>query len=324
VMRIITLEEHTIDDRITSAAESSPMETPMSGFPDALAATLRDVGQSRIAVMDANGIDVQVLSTLGAQQVPARSAGVVSAANDRMAAAVTEHPDRFRAFASLPTADPAAAVRELERSISELGFVGAMIFGRTRGEFLDAPAFEPILAAAERLNAPIYLHPAPPPRAVADWNYAGFSERVTEVFQTSAWGWHQETAVHFLHLTLAGVLDRHPSLQFILGHWGEMIPFYLERLDAQLPTKLSGLERTFSRYLRENVYITPSGLFSQAQLQFCVETVGVDRIMYSVDYPFVGNEKAESFLADARLSEAERESIAHGLAERVLDIPAAS
>jgi predicted TIM-barrel fold metal-dependent hydrolase len=320
-MRIVTLEEHTIDDRVSAAAAPTPDETPLAPFPDSLADILRDVDDGRIAEMDANGIDVQVLSTLGAQQLPASIAGeVVAAANDRMAAAVERHPDRYRAFASVPTADPAAAVRELERSKSELGFVGAMIFGRTRAEYLDADAFEPILAAAERLELPIYLHPAPPPRAVATASYEGFSAEITGKFQTSAWGWHQETAIHFLHLALAGVLDRHPRLQFILGHWGEMIPFYLERLDQQLPKDVTGLDRTFEEYLKENVYITPSGMFNQAQLQFCVETVGVDRIMYAVDYPFLSNEKAESFLADARLSVAEKEAIAHGTAERVLAI----
>ena len=321
-MRIITLEEHTIDDRVAAAASPTADETPMGAFPDSLANTLRDIDDGRIAEMDANGIDVQVLSTLGAQLVPADAVDVVSAANDRMADAVSRHPDRYRAFASVPTADPAAAVHELERAVSDLGFVGAMVFGRTRGEFLDAEQFEPILATAERLGAPIYLHPAPPPRAVSDWNYAGFDELVTERFQTSAWGWNQETAVHFLHLALAGVLDRHPRLQFILGHWGEMIPFYLDRLDEQLPTKLTGLDRTIGEYVRQNVFITPSGLFSQAQLQFCVETIGVERIMYAVDYPFVANTKAQSFLSEARLLDADKESIAHGTAERFLGIHA--
>ncbi|AMM19979.1 amidohydrolase [Frondihabitans sp. PAMC 28766] len=317
-MRIITLEEHTIDDAVMAASAPSPHETPMSPFPNTLSDTLRDLDEGRLAVMDQNGIDVQVLSTLGAQTLPASAAGLVTRANDRMAAAVDRHPGRYKAFASLPTADPAASVHELERSIGDLGFVGAMIFGRTRGDFLDAEPFEPILKAAERLDVPIYLHPAPPPRAVVDWNYAGLSQQVTGVFETAGWGWHQETAVHFLHMALSGVFDRHPRLQFVLGHWGEMIPFYLDRLDDRLPKGMTGLDRTLGEYIRDNMYITPSGLFTQAQLQFCVETVGVDRIMYAVDYPFIGNEKAESFLAEARLQDAEKEAIAHGTAERVL------
>jgi len=318
-MRIITLEEHTIDDALEAGASPTAHETPPVTFPPALADTLRDLDDSRLADMDANGIDVQILSTLGAQVLPASNAAeLVRAANDRMADAITRHPDRYRAFASVATADPRAAVHELERSVSELGFLGSMIFGRTRGDFLDEEAFAPILAASERLDAPIYLHPAPPPLAVSEWNYQGLPAKVSGVLETSGWGWHQETAVHFIHLVLTGVFDRYPRLQFILGHWGEMLPFYLERLDERMTRQLTGLDRTFSEYFRENMYVTPSGMFSQAQLQFCVELLGVDRIMYAVDYPFIGNQNAETFLAEARLTDGEKERIAHGTAERVL------
>ncbi|NED81706.1 amidohydrolase family protein, partial [Streptomyces sp. SID11233] len=133
---------------------------------------------------------------------------------------VRAHPDRFAAFASLPTAAPEAAVAELDRAVNDLGFVGTMIFGRTEGEFLDAPRFEPILAKAAALNVPVFLHPGVPPRVITEANYAAGLPLVTETrLQTAAWGWHQETAVHFLHLVHSGVLDRYPNLQFILGHW---------------------------------------------------------------------------------------------------------
>ncbi|MGX6606741.1 amidohydrolase family protein [Micromonosporaceae bacterium Da 78-11] len=126
--------------------------------------------------------------------------------------------------------------------------------------------------------------------------------------------------MHLLNLVLAGVLDRYPTLQIVLGHWGEMIPFFLERLDEALPPVVTGLDRSFPEYLRQNVYVTPSGMFTQANLQYCVEMLGVDRIMYSVDYPFVSNEKAVDFLRRAVLSEAEREMIAHGTATRLLGL----
>jgi len=330
-MRIITLEEHYLDPAI--AAASAPLAQQLS--PDFAAAydpasglsytptaqVLQDLGEGRLADMDTHGIGMQVLSCLTTQQVPADVApDLVREANDTAAAAVGAHPDRFAAFAALPTTAPGAAATELARCIDELGFVGTMINGRTDGEFLDTPRFDPILATAAARNVPIYLHPAVPPRETTDSHYAGLAPLVTARLQTSAWGWHQDTAVHFLHLVLSGVLDRYPNLQFILGHWGEMIPFYLDRLDEALPQTVTGLDRTISDYVRENVYITPSGMFNQAQLQYCVETLGVDRILYSVDYPFIGNEKAVSFLDEANLPDDAKHRIAHQNTEKLLDL----
>ena len=330
-MRIITLEEHYLDPAIAAAGaplarELSPdfaaAYDPASGLSYTPSAqVLQDLGQGRIADMDTHGISMQVLSCLTTQQVPADVApDLVRAANDTAAAAVRAHPDRFAAFAALPTTAPDAAATELARCIDDLGFVGTMINGRTDGEFLDAPRFDPILATAAARNVPIYLHPAVPPRATSDSNYAGLAPLVTARLQTSAWGWHQETAVHFLHLVLSGVLDRYPNLQFILGHWGEMIPFYLDRLDEALPQAVTNLDRTISDYVRENVYITPSGMFNQAQLQYCVETLGVDRIFYSVDYPFIGNDGAVSFLDEANLPDEAKHQIAHQNTEKLLGL----
>ena len=272
--------------------------------------------------MDAGGVTMQVLSCLTTQQLPADVAvDLVRAANNRAAAAVEAHPDRFHAFAALPTAVPDAAADELRRCVSDLGFVGTMIFGRTGGAFLDAPRFAPVLAALADLDVPLYLHPGFPPADVSAANYeGGLDPLVTARMQTSAWGWHQETAVHFLHLVLSGVFERHPTLQVILGHWGEMIPFYLDRLDEALPPAVTGLDRTIGEVVRQNTYVTPSGMFSQAQLRFCVDTVGVDRILYSVDYPFIGNDGATTFLEDADLPQEEKEQIAHGNTERLLKL----
>lgn len=329
-MKIIALEEHFSDAALSKAA--APAATalspdfgsaydPAGGLPySPPVEVLRDLAEGRIADMDAGGITMQVLSCLGAQQVPADVApGLVRAANDRSAAAVRAHPDRFAAFASLPTTAPEAAAVELERCVSELGFVGTMIFGRTDGEFLDAPRFDPILARAAALNVPVFLHPGVPPREVTESNYlGGLSPVVATRLQTSAWGWHQETAVHFLHLVHSGVFDRYPGLQFILGHWGEMIPFYLDRIEEALPQRATKLERSFGDYFRQNVYIAPSGLFSQAQLQFCLETVPLERIVFAVDYPFVGNEGALPFFQQANLTDEAKHKIAHENAERLL------
>ncbi|MFJ9706322.1 amidohydrolase family protein [Streptomyces sp. NPDC101234] len=331
-MRLVTIEEHWSDPAV-SAASDPAMAAFVPGYAAAFEASagmpftkwlhlLPDIGAARIADMDRNGITMQVLSCSNTFLPADTAPKLTKAANDTVAEAVKAYPDRFAAFALLPTAVPDAAADELHRCVGELGFVGTMIMGRTDGEFLDQPRFDPILHAASELNVPIYLHPAPPPLAVSDANYAGrLSPEVSAFLRLGAWGWHQETAVHFLHLVLTGVLDRYPDLQFILGHWGEFIPFYLERLDATLPQQLTKLDRTFREYFRDNVFITPSGMFSQAQLRYCVDVVGVDRIMHSVDFPtFGGNEGAVSFLADSQLSDEDREKIAHGNADKLFDL----
>ncbi|MFC1408476.1 amidohydrolase family protein [Streptacidiphilus sp. N1-12] len=329
-MKIIALEEHFADPAVSKAAgPAAHALSPGFGLAYAPAAgltycpsfeELTDLAEGRLAAMDAGGITMQVLSCLGAQQVPAEVApDLIRAANDRSAAAVRAHPDRFAAFAALPTTAPEAAVAELDRCVGELGFVGTMILGRTEGDFLDAPRFDPILARAAALDVPVFLHPGVPPREVTDSNYAGGLPSVVATrLQTSAWGWHQETAVHFLHLVHSGVFDRYPDLQVILGHWGEMIPFYLDRVNEALPQQATKLDRSFHEYFRENVHVAPSGMFSQAQLRFCLETLPLERIVFAVDYPFIGNQGALPFIEGADLPEESKRKIAHENAERLL------
>ncbi|MFK4803450.1 amidohydrolase family protein [Streptomyces sp. MPA0124] len=328
-MKIITLEEHFVDPAL--AAASSPTINRLApnfaaayaagtGFAGSLQSEslLLDLGEKRVANMDLNGITTQVLSCLWAQQAPAGVAPeLVRAANDSAARAVNAFPGRF---AALPTAVPEAAANELERCVSDLGFVGTLINGRTEDEFLDAPRFDPVLRTASRLGVPIYLHPAMPPRAVTEASYEGLPSLVTGRLQTAAWGWHVETAEHFIHMVLSGVFDRYQDLQVILGHWGEMIPFYLDRIEELLPQEITKLDRPFAEYFKHNVHITPSGMWNQAQLRFCVETLGVERIVLAVDYPFVGNEGVTAFLDEADLSVQDKNRIAHGTAERLLGL----
>lgn len=331
-MKLITVEEHTLHAGVARAsavrsAEVSPFfrqaYAPGSGLPYCpTPEMLEDLDAGRIADMDAHGIDVQVLSNLTTQFLPADVApGLVRDVNDRLAAACRRHPDRFAAFASLPTSAPEEAPGEFKRAVQELGHVGALIHGRTDDDFLSAERFDPILRTAAELGVPVYLHPAPPTRGTSAANYeAGLDPVVATRFATAGWGWHNESGIHFLHLVLSGVLDRYPDLQFILGHWGEMIPWFLDRLDEALPPKATGLERTIGDYVRQNTYYTPSGMFTAAHLRFCTELLGTDRMIYSVDYPFVGHDGARAFLESQDLPDAARHAIAHGNAERLLGL----
>jgi uncharacterized protein len=239
--------------------------------------------------------------------------------NDQLAAVVAAHPDRFAGFATLPTPDPKAAAAELERAVRQLGFKGAMINGRAGdNRFLDDPRFSPILEKAETLDVPIYIHPTWASKAVRDDYYGGFDPDTSARFACAGWGWHVETGIHALRMILAGILDRYPRLQIILGHWGELIPFYLSRLDQLHEFK--HLKRRMSDYFLQNFYVTPSGMYTIPPLLLTLETIGADRIMYSVDYPYVIDEHARTFLENAPISHADNEKIAHGNAERVLKI----
>jgi len=303
-MRIIALEEHCL---LGPGESAGPADGPMAER----LRLLREVGRGRIADMDASGIDLQVLSEAALGAPPE-----AAAANDRLAAAVAAHPRRFAAFATLP-ADPAAAADELERAVTRLGLRGALINGRLGGRFLDDPAAGVVLGRAEALGVPLYLHPAEPPAAVRDAYYSGFAPPVTQLLATAGWGWHIESGLHVLRLILAGVFDRFPRLQVIVGHMGEALPFMLARSETILDP-VAGLPRPLGAYFREHVHVTTSGFFSVPPLLCALLVLGADRLLFSVDYPFSPNARGRAFLDTAPIAPADREKIAHGNAERLL------
>jgi uncharacterized protein len=327
-MKIIALEEHFRNaaiekavGRFMAAGQSSISDKAIAARYNPQTSQLEDLGTERLQHMDAMGIDVQVLSYTapGTQVLSAAEAIPLSRdANDQVAAAIASHPDRFAGFATLPTPDPEAAAAELERAVRKLGFKGAMINGRTHDRFLDDPSFRPLLEAAVDLDVPLYLHPTFPPQTVQDAYYAGFDPVVSTIFATAGWGWHMETGIHALRLILAGVFDRYPSLQIILGHWGEMIPFYLARVDEAISPAAKHLQRRVADYFTQQFYATPSGLFTLPPFLLTLQIMGADRIMYSVDYPFIPGNQARTFLEAAPISPADKEKIAHGNAEKVL------
>lgn len=323
-MRLVGLEEHFVTAGVLEAWRAlDPQWQDVALKPSGEGETARrlaELGGQRFAAMEEAGLDVQVLSLTapGVQNLaPADAVALQTASNDLLADTVRAHPDRLQGLATLATPAPAEAARELERAVTRLGLNGAMLFGRTRERNLNHPDFWPIFEAAAALNAPLYLHPQSPLPAVRAAYYSGFGDQVDAAFATHGVGWHYETGVQLLRLILSGVFDRFPGLQVIVGHWGEAVLFYLERIE---PLAVAAkLARPLSEYVRSNVLVTPSGIFSQRYLRWATEMVGVERILFSTDYPFVPVPQGggRRFLEEADLSDAGREKIASGNWDRL-------
>jgi uncharacterized protein len=282
---------------------------------------LENLAQSRLADMDAAGIDIQVISHTppGPESLESAQATILARdANDFLAQAIDAHPDRFAGFAALPLSNPAEAVRELERAVKSLGFRGALVNGMVQGRFLDDLTFEPVLTCAEALGVPIYLHPSFPPQSVIETYYGGLSPLQSWGLATAGWGWHSETGIHVLRLIISGVLDRHPGLQLIIGHMGEMLPFMMARTDQVLTPLSPTLRQRVSDYFQTNIWITTSGFFTHAPLQCALSVVGADRLLFAVDYPFSANKAGRAFLDSAAIGQTDRAKIAHRNAERLL------
>ncbi len=265
-------------------------------------------------------MQVLSLTSPGTEQLEVADAlALAREANDFLADAVKKNPARLAGFAALPTAAPDKAAEELERMVREHGFKGAIINGHCRGRYLDHKFFWPILERAEALNVPIYLHPTQPPKPVIEASYGGFSPIVTDLLAGAGWGWHIETAIHVIRLILGGVFDKYPKLQIVIGHMGETLPFMLQRLDV-MPMAMTRLKRPMSAYLIENVHYTFSGFnFTPTFLDLLLHA-GVERIMFSADYPYSSMAQARAFLDQLPVSPADRARIAHGNAETLLGL----
>ncbi len=323
-MRIIGLEEHfvtadvlkawrTLDPRWQDVA----LEASVEGET---ARRLAELGRERLAAMEETGLDVQVVSLTapGVQNLaPDDAVALQTASNDLLADAVGKHPGSLQGLATLATPAPAEAARELERAVTRPRLNGAMLFGRTRERNLDHPDLRPIFDAAAALNAPLYLHPQSPLPTVRAAYYSGLGDSVDAAFATHGIGWHYETGVQLLRLILSGAFDRFPGLQVIVGHWGEAVLFYLERIEHLAVA--AKLERPLADYFRNNVFVTPSGMFSRRYLRWATEIVGVERILFSTDYPFQSAPQggARRFLVEADLTDPDREKIASGNWDRL-------
>jgi predicted TIM-barrel fold metal-dependent hydrolase len=291
-MKIIAIEEHWNSASIRDALDRLPGDTQDESVAfNAMGdnqTRLEDIGPARIAAMDAAGIDVSVLSvvTPATQALPAREAVFLARdANDEAASAVRAHPDRFRAFATLPTSDPQAAAAELERCATQLGHVGAMVHGRTGTRTLDDPAYDDLLATAARLHQPIFIHPQIASNELRDAAYRGLDPLVDLGLATFGWGWHMEAGLAALRLILRGTFDRQPDLQLVLGHWGEMLLFWMDRVDS-LSGVAKHLERRVSDYIKTNIHITSSGMLHERLLRHTLDFTTADHVLFSTDYPF--------------------------------------
>ena len=287
---------------------------------------LLDLGAGRIADMDEAGIGIQVLSavTPGAQNLPgAEGAAFVRGLNDWVAKeVVAARPDRFRAFATLPLSRPGAAADELERSVREHGFVGCMSYGPIDGRFLDHADFAPLLAHAEALGVPIYIHPNWPSPRVREVYYDGLGDAlVSKILGGPGYGWHQEIALHCLRLIVAGTFDRYPKLQIVVGHMGEGLPFWYWRVGEDLDRiARDRLHKPVQQYFNDNLWITTSAFFRDELLALALATFGEDRIMFSVDYPMASAKAGADWLRAVDLPRATKKKIAHGNARRLLGI----
>ena len=323
-MRLIAIEEHVLPPFVRDAWDAAPPpHDPVSAFADGgeNGRRLADLGDGRIALMDEQGVDVQVLSltTPGLHNLaPAAAVETARRVNDLIAETCARHPHRFQGFAAVPTPDADAAPRELERAVRDLGLKGALLCGRTRERHLDHPDLRPLLAKAAELHVPLFIHPQTPLAEVRQANYSGIGETADLALAAFGLGWHYEAGLQWLRLAAAGVFDELPDLQIILGHWGEVVLFYLERTSAVFARALD-LRRSLSDYARSNLYVTGSGMWSETYLHRCLEIVGPERLLFSTDFPYQYKEGGapRHFLESVQLDNAARQGFAHANWDRL-------
>lgn len=308
-------------DALRTLVENEPDREPgLTAPPYVVTDTIRnltDLGEGRVAAMDAAGVDVQVLShwSPGVQPFdPDQGNELARLVNDRLAEAIRLHPDRFAGLALVAPQDPRAGARELERAVSSLGLNGLLINSHTNGEHLDDPKFWPILEAAQALNTPVYLHPRTPPAQM----YNAYTDYLMD---RALWGFAAEASLHVVRLIMGGVFDQFPRLQIVLGHMGEGIPFWLSRLDeVSARTGMPELQGRPSEYFRDNIHITTSAMFWDPVLTLCVDALGAERILFAVDSPFASSEQGTRWLDNAPISDSDRRMIYQENAERVFSL----
>lgn len=281
---------------------------------------LMDLDEGRIASMDANGIDVQLLllTSPGVQMFDTDEAvAIAEAANDHLASAISRHPTRFAGLASFAPQDPRRAVKEMERAVDQLGLHGFVVNSHTNGEYLDMQKYWPILEAAEALGKAIYIHPRCLPDQFAPY-YGDYG------MWSALWAYQAETGLHGMRIIMSGVLDRFPKLKLVLGHMGEGIPYWLYRIDYMANVgkgfNKPDAELLPSEYFKRNFMITTSGMNDPLVLDYAIKALSADNILFAIDYPYQGTAEAVAFLNEAPISDSDRRKIYETNAARVFGI----
>lgn len=312
---LITLEEHYVSDHVRSTLKEDHYKT----FPPSILNKLVDMGDQRLSDMDAGGVRLQIVShgPLDADVGPCRLA------NDELAAACKVSSKRLAGFAMLPMMEPQDAAEELSRCVKELGFVGALINNHLKGTFYDEERFWPVFARAQELDVPIYIHPTFAADNMMEHYKGNFSPLAANAMSRHGWGWHTETGLHVLRLWSSGLFDKFPKLKIIIGHMGEMLPFQLDRIASQAPMWAKN-KRDLMTVWRENFWITTSGMFSKPPMTCLLQMCDIDKILYSVDYPFSPNEKGLKFIEELErgdlVSKKDLDKICYGNAEKLLGL----
>jgi 2,3-dihydroxybenzoate decarboxylase len=321
MVKKIAVEEHCLCPGFEEYWGPTVADMPASKR-EALLARLTDFGDMRLEAMERAGIERCVLSIAGpgvqAERDPKTACDKARAANDFLAREIVKRPQRYSGFAHLPMQDADAAADELERSMRELKFCGAMINGHTNGKYLDHPSLDPFWDRAQALDALIYLHPADPltPAPVLD-GYKGL--------RRATWEWTFETGSHALRIIFGGVFDRFPRARLALGHLGETLPFLLWRFDSRTGPDFYAIKlaKRPSQYVKENVVVATSGMCAAEPLNCTINALGHDRVMFAADYPFEMVEEAGHFIDNVPLEADVRNAICFGTAARLLRLPRA-
>ncbi|KAK3710473.1 hypothetical protein LTR37_010316 [Vermiconidia calcicola] len=318
---LITLEEHffstaamdTLDDKMVEQFKHIP------GLKD----KLTDADELRLEEMEKGKVSFQVISHACIAGAPSPS--VCREGNDELAGHIQKHPDRFAGFAVLPMSDAEKSAKELERSIKQLGFVGAMVDNHVHGKYYDGSEYDVFWKMAQDLDVPIYLHPTWPSDNMNPQYTGNFSDGASRSMGASGWGWHTETGLHILRLFAAGVFDKFPNLKMIIGHMGEMLPFQLQRI-CNLSVRWGDHKRKLRQVWDENIWITTSGVWSLDPLRCILGNTKVDRILFSVDYPFEKNENGLKWIEELEhsglVTEEQLEMIAYKNSEKLLNVKA--
>ena len=325
-MRLIGIEEHFITSDVRDAWDAMRLgaRDPGAAFHGGdIGRRLLDLADERLALMDETGLDMQVLSltTPALHHLGPESVELAQRTNDAVAAAVARAPPSLPGPRHPAGRDAKGCGGGAGTCVRMLGFKGAVLCGRVGDRNLDHPDFAPVLERAAALRVPMLLHPRTPAPAVRETYYSGFTPEVDAACAAYGLGWHFDGGVQFVRLVLSGTFDRLPDLQVILGHWGELVLFYAERLAAM--DRVSGLAHPIAFYLRRNLYVTSSGMFLPEYLRRAAAVVGPDRLLFSTDFPYQyrAGQDARRFLNKCGLDDDATAGFAHGNWLRLTEAP---